>query len=111
MAGSLPKDGTTIGIAQAPREAQNPPATLGYRPEHITIDPVNGTRAEVIVTEPTGSETHVEVKLAGADVTCVFRERVNLDIGQTVNLSFRGAQPHLFDPQDHRAHRLKGVRR
>jgi multiple sugar transport system ATP-binding protein len=93
------RDGTPIVIAQAPRDASNRPATLGYRPEHITIDAADGTPAEVIVTEPTGSETHVEVGLAGANVTCVFRERVSLDIGQQVKLSFRGAAPHLFDPQ------------
>jgi len=92
-------EGTSISIAQAPRDALNRPATFGFRPEHVGIDAVNGTPAEVVVTEPTGSETHVVLSLADKEVTCVFKERVNFDIGQRVPLSFRDAAPHFFDPQ------------
>jgi multiple sugar transport system ATP-binding protein len=91
-------DGERISVNQAPAEARNRPAVLGARPEHIVIDAA-GTPAEVVVVEPTGSETHVVVKLAGREITCVLKERVALEAGQRISLSLRQATPHFFDPQ------------
>jgi multiple sugar transport system ATP-binding protein len=92
-------DGTRIGVPSTPPEARGRHAVLGIRPEHITLDAGQGTPAEVIVVEPTGSETHVVVSLSGKDVTCVFKDRVRLEAGQKIMLSFNAAQPHFFDVQ------------
>jgi multiple sugar transport system ATP-binding protein len=91
-------DGTRIAVNKAPAEARNRPVVLGARPEHIVLDPA-GTESEVVVVEPTGSETHVVTRLAGKEITCVLKERVFLDAGQKLSLSFRQAAPHFFDPQ------------
>ncbi|HTT38711.1 MAG TPA: sn-glycerol-3-phosphate ABC transporter ATP-binding protein UgpC [Burkholderiales bacterium] len=92
-------DGTVLAIAGAPRAALNGPVTFGFRPQDVAIDALNGTLAEVVVTEPTGTETHVVVKLAGKGLTCVFKQRVHLGIGEKVPLSLRDATSHFFDPQ------------
>jgi len=92
-------DGTTIALPRSPRDARNRPVMFGIRPEHVVIDTATGTTAEVQVVEPTGSETHVETTLAGKPFTCVLKERVALDVGQKVPLSFKAAEPHFFDPQ------------
>jgi multiple sugar transport system ATP-binding protein len=92
-------DGTALAIAQAPRAALGRPVTFGFRPQDIALDAQSGTPAEVVVAEPTGTETHVAVKLAGKALTCVFKQRVNLDIGDKLPLSLGDAAPHFFDPQ------------
>ena len=92
-------DGTALAIAQAPRAAMGRPVTFGFRPQDVAIDAQNGTPAEVVVTEPTGTETHVGVKLAGKNLACVFKQRVGLEIGDRVPLSLRDAPLHFFDPQ------------
>src|SRR5262249_35898965 len=88
---------TRIAVNQAPAEARNRSVVLGVRPEHLVLDPA-GTAAEVVVVEPTGSETHVVASLAGKEITCVLNERVALDAGPKISLSFRQAALHFFDP-------------
>jgi len=69
----------------------------GTRPEHFSLDAARGSSAEVIVVEPTGSETHVALRLAGQQVIAAFRERVSLRPGDRVPLWPQAAQAHLFD--------------
>lgn len=49
------------------------------------------------MVEPTGSETHVIVRIGGADLTCVFRERISLVSKQRVRLKPDTTAVHLFD--------------
>jgi multiple sugar transport system ATP-binding protein len=51
----------------------------------------------VSVIEPTGSETHVVLRLAGRDLTAVFRNRVAFVPGATITLAPDAAASHLFD--------------
>jgi multiple sugar transport system ATP-binding protein len=46
------------------------PGRLGVRPEHFVISP-DGAPAEVIVVEPTGSETLLAIRAGGVELTCV----------------------------------------
>jgi multiple sugar transport system ATP-binding protein len=70
--------------------------TLGVRPEHLTVRD-GGVPAEVVVVEPTGADTLIFCKLAGADVTAVVRERHNFRPGQTIRLA--PELTFLFDPK------------
>ncbi|MCP8895052.1 sn-glycerol-3-phosphate ABC transporter ATP-binding protein UgpC [Shinella daejeonensis] len=70
----------------------------GIRPEHVAIDD-SGAPAEVIVTEPTGSETQLVVRMAGQELTCAFRERIAAMPGDIIRLVFDGRQAHLFDKE------------
>ncbi|ULJ72632.1 ABC transporter ATP-binding protein [Rhizobium gallicum] len=69
--------------------------TYGIRPEHLSIQ-AEGTLATVIVVEPTGSETHVLVKLGDADVTLMLRDRIELQPGQTISIAPDLTKVHLF---------------
>ncbi|TCM52775.1 carbohydrate ABC transporter ATP-binding protein (CUT1 family) [Rhizobium sp. PP-F2F-G48] len=70
---------------------------VGIRPEDIGIADTGGISAEVLVVEPTGSETHLAVRLGGQEIIVVLRSRVALIPGERVHLSFNDAKFHLFD--------------
>ncbi|MBL8326948.1 MAG: TOBE domain-containing protein, partial [Rubrivivax sp.] len=57
-----------------------------------------GFDGEVIVVEPTGSETQVFVRLGQQEIVGVFRERHDFRPGQRVRLKPRADKAHLFDP-------------
>ncbi len=68
----------------------------GIRPENFALSD-GGLPAEVVLIEPTGSETQVFMRLGGHDVLGVFRERVQADRGDTVGIAIRPDAMHLFD--------------
>ncbi len=86
--------GLTIPLDDAPAGVGDRPLILGVRPEHFDLSP-GGIAAEVVVVEPTGSETMLAVRAGGQDLTCVLRERVHEKPGETVSL--RPNRVHLFD--------------
>ena len=67
-------NGVKLPLASAPANSDGRPAVYGVRPEHFTIAD-DGAEAEIVVVEPTGSETQVFAKLGGEQVVAVFRER------------------------------------
>jgi multiple sugar transport system ATP-binding protein len=69
----------------------------GIRPEHLDIAD-DGFEAEVVVVEPTGSETQVFARLGGQELVGVFRERHEFHPGQRIRLRPRSQCAHLFDP-------------
>jgi multiple sugar transport system ATP-binding protein len=88
--------GLTFPIEQAPVGASGRPVTLGMRPEHIHIS-ADGVPVEVIVVEPTGSETQVNVRNGDQEVICLFRERVTAKPGETIRVSPDPRLVHIFD--------------
>jgi multiple sugar transport system ATP-binding protein len=68
----------------------------GIRPEHLH-EAGEGLVATVAVIEPTGSETHVVLRIAGRDLTAVFRNRVAFAPGDALTLAPDPAAAHLFD--------------
>jgi multiple sugar transport system ATP-binding protein len=89
-------DGTILPVVRPTAEAKGRDLVYGLRPEYITLD-ADGLPAEIVVIEPTGYETHMIVKLGGADVTCVFRERIDVRPGETIRVSIDAGHVHLFD--------------
>jgi len=77
--------------------ADNRELTLGIRPEHLEISS-EGFEAEVVVVEPTGSETQVFARVDGQEIAAVFRERHEFSPGQRIRLRPRPDCMHLFDP-------------
>ncbi|MDE3744874.1 ABC transporter ATP-binding protein [Methylobacterium radiotolerans] len=88
--------GLSIPLADAPAGFDGRPLILGVRPEHFDLAP-DGIAAEVVVVEPTGSETMLAVRAGGQDLTCVLRERVRERPGETVSL--RPNRVHFFDAE------------
>ena len=70
----------------------------GVRPESFVLSDA-GLAAEVVLIEPTGSETQVFMKLGGHDLLGVFRERVEVDRGDTVGIAIQPNAMHLFDAE------------
>ncbi|WP_152046393.1 ABC transporter ATP-binding protein [Aureimonas psammosilenae] len=75
-------------------------ALYGVRPEHVAIDPTGPIAAEVLLVEPTGSETQVTFRATGdaarSEIVGLFRERTDLVPGARVRLRPDPANAHLF---------------
>jgi multiple sugar transport system ATP-binding protein len=89
--------GDAMPLPDMPAGIDGRPVRLGVRPEHFRIDP-DGMPAEVVTVEPTGSETHVSLQMAGQDVVAVFRDRLDVQPGMTINLSPEAGKTHFFKP-------------
>jgi multiple sugar transport system ATP-binding protein len=86
---------------QAPAVAaqDGQPVVYGIRPEHIELAAAgqDGVPGEVVVVEPTGAETQVFAKLAGVEISSVFRERHAFRPGEMIRLRADPVRAHLFD--------------
>jgi len=74
---------------------------VGFRPEHVTLEPIAGTgmlKAEVVVIEPTGTETLLHLMAGTRTVLATFRDRLDLAVGSVVTLGLDPNRIHLFDP-------------
>src|SRR5471032_1271635 len=89
-------NGVKLPLASAPANSDGRPVVYGVRPEHFTIAD-DGADAEIVVVEPTGSETQVFAKLGGEQVVAVFRERHQFNPGDKIRLKPDPALVHLFD--------------
>jgi multiple sugar transport system ATP-binding protein len=73
----------------------------GTRPEHMELaSGEEGIATEVVVVEPTGADTQVFSKLAGVEITSVFRDRHEFRPGEMIRLRPDPARAHLFDAAD-----------
>jgi len=79
-----------------PAAAAGREVVYGIRPEHLHIAEA-GTPATVKVVEPTGSETLVFADLAGAELSCLFRDRRPVAPDETIAVTPDLANVHLFD--------------
>jgi multiple sugar transport system ATP-binding protein len=91
-------DGFVVGLSDAPASSDGRPVVCGVRPENLLVDPA-GIPVEVVVVEPTGSETHVVVRHGGQELGCVFRDRIEARPGATINILPRPNLVHLFDAE------------
>jgi multiple sugar transport system ATP-binding protein len=89
-------NGVKLPLGAAPANSEGRPAVYGIRPEHFTIAD-DGADAEIVVVEPTGSETQVFAKLGGEEIVAVFRERHKFEPGDKIKLKPDPSLVHLFD--------------
>ncbi|MBK8084081.1 MAG: sn-glycerol-3-phosphate ABC transporter ATP-binding protein UgpC [Devosia sp.] len=76
-------------------------STYGIRPEHLHLDP-EGIEIEVVVLEPTGSETQVIGRLGNQSINGIFRERISAAPGSKIRVAPDLAVVHLFDKNGQR---------
>ncbi|MDB5955376.1 sn-glycerol-3-phosphate ABC transporter ATP-binding protein UgpC [Ramlibacter sp.] len=89
---SLPAPAAAAGLS----DGQS--VVYGTRPEHMQLaDGDDGVATEVVVVEPTGADTQVFAKIAGVEVTSVFRDRHAFRPGEIIRLRPDPARAHLFD--------------
>ncbi len=94
--GFVSDEGLTIKVAGDHAVSEGQPVVLGIRPELIDLD-AGGMPVEVGVLEPTGSETYVSVHSHGHELTCVFRERINAQPGESISITPNPDLVHVFD--------------
>jgi multiple sugar transport system ATP-binding protein len=70
--------------------------TYGIRPEALTAGG-QGLAGTVAVVEPTGSETHVVLRVGGQDIVGMFRDRVSFRPGDALTFAPDAEKVHLFD--------------
>jgi multiple sugar transport system ATP-binding protein len=92
------ESGTTLPLGAAPAGSDGRSAVYGIRPEHFQLAR-DGFAAEVVVVEPTGSETQVVARIGGHEYVCVFRERVSAGPGETIPIAPAPEVVHLFDAE------------
>lgn len=90
------ESGIVLPIASAPSGSEGRPVHYGIRPEHLDLSDT-GVDAEVIVVEPTGSETQLFVRIDGQEIVAVSRERHDLQPGQNIKLQPRPDAAMVFD--------------
>ncbi len=100
-AGFRTEGGITLPLDAAPPASDGRPAVYGVRPEHIRLAD-DGIPVQVVVVEPTGSETQVVVRAGTSELTCVFRERIAARPGETIRVAPEVGLTHLFDGGDGR---------
>jgi multiple sugar transport system ATP-binding protein len=95
--GRIAVAGDGYSVAAGARLDEHREVLLGIRPEHLELA-ADGFEAEVVVVEPTGSETQLYARLGGQEIAAVFRERHDFVPGQRIRLRPRADCLHLFDP-------------
>jgi multiple sugar transport system ATP-binding protein len=99
--GAIQADGgARLPVAQALVAGDDRPVLYGIRPEHLELGggSDDGFDAEIVVVEPTGSETQLYARIGTQPIVAVVRDRHAFAPGQTVRLKPRAACAHLFDP-------------
>ncbi|WP_315835941.1 sn-glycerol-3-phosphate ABC transporter ATP-binding protein UgpC [Bradyrhizobium prioriisuperbiae] len=91
-------NGTKLPLANVPANSDGKPVVYGVRPEHLELAD-DGVLAEVVVVEPTGSETQVVARVGNQDIISVFRERQTVRPGENIRLRPRTSAVHLFDKE------------
>jgi multiple sugar transport system ATP-binding protein len=94
--GFVSEGGLRLPAGAAPAGSDGRPVIYGIRPEHFQLTDA-GVPLEVVVVEPTGSETLVVAKAGGQELLCVFRERITAGPGETIRVQPSPDLVHLFD--------------
>ena len=92
--------GETIDLPSVQGLEDGRPITLGVRPEHLRLaNGDDGIAADVVVTEPTGSEVLVIARHGGEEISAVFRERLQPEPGAQLRFAPDMAHVHVFDAE------------
>ena len=89
-------DGISVPVTPGAGREAGRRVSFGVRPEHLELADA-GIAAQVVVVEPTGSETHLVLRAGPREMVAVFRDRHAFQPGQTVHLRPVTAMTHLFN--------------
>ncbi|MDB5512287.1 MAG: transporter ATP-binding protein [Enterovirga sp.] len=88
--------GMVLPLSTAPAASDGRAVIYGIRPEHLELGD-GGFDAEVVVVEPTGSETQVVARVGEQSVVAIFRDRHGFVPGQKIALRAKPGAEHFFD--------------
>jgi multiple sugar transport system ATP-binding protein len=91
-------NGSKLPITTAPAASDGMPVTYGIRPEHLEFGD-EGIAAEIVVVEPTGSETQIVARVGTQEIIAIFRDRRTVKPGDLIHLKPRASAAHLFDKE------------
>lgn len=101
--GIVLEGGVTLKVPEERRAALSPlkgkPMTFGIRPEHIALGGADLVHAEIVLTEPLGSDTLALLRLGKAEMTGRFPPDSALSAGATRGVTLAMSKFHLFDPE------------
>jgi len=89
------------GALQPNRDSRE--AVLGFRPDQISLSVQPGMsplKAEVVVVEPTGTETLLNLRAGNRPILASFHDRINAIPGAALTLGIDPKLIHLFDKAD-----------
>jgi multiple sugar transport system ATP-binding protein len=99
----------TLTLPANPNLSVGRRVTFGFRPEHLHLSEAgigdSGIPAEVVVVEPTGSETHVLARTGKREIVAVFRERHGFRPGDKIAFAPDLSLSHVFDTET--GHRIE----
>ncbi|HSC24034.1 MAG TPA: TOBE domain-containing protein, partial [Casimicrobiaceae bacterium] len=79
------------------------PVTYGVRPDHLELaGRGSGVPGEIVVVEPTGSETELVVKVGAAQLVVEAHGRATVRPGDKVTFAVNPTNVHLFDQKSGR---------
>ncbi|WFS03634.1 ABC transporter ATP-binding protein [Rhizobium tumorigenes] len=88
------------GIAEIPNKLDlvaGRDISYGIRPDDIVIDGDGAVPVDVLVVEPTGSETHITARLAGHELTIISKDRLSTRPGEQLLVDLGSPRAHAFD--------------
>ncbi|RDD60622.1 sn-glycerol-3-phosphate ABC transporter ATP-binding protein UgpC [Ferruginivarius sediminum] len=94
-------DDVMLPVANADLPVEDMPAVYGIRPEHLALSD-DGVSAKVELIEPTGSETHIVLKVGGQQIIGAFRDRVAFGYDDAVSVVPDLDKVHLFNTDGQR---------
>jgi multiple sugar transport system ATP-binding protein len=94
--GMVDLGGATLPLPDGVAADEGREVIYGIRPEHLHLAE-RGLTGKVAVIEPTGSETHVVLRMDQGEITAAFRDRVAFFPGATITLAPVASASHLFD--------------
>jgi multiple sugar transport system ATP-binding protein len=91
-------NGSKLPLAASRTGLDGKPVIYGIRPEHLEFAD-DGIEADVIVVEPTGSETQIVARIGQQDLIAVIRDRRPVKPGDKIRLRPNPAAAHVFDKE------------
>jgi multiple sugar transport system ATP-binding protein len=91
-------NGSRLPLAASRAGLDGKPVIYGIRPEHLEFAD-DGIEADVVVVEPTGSETQIVARIGQQDLIAVIRDRRPVKPGDKIRLRPNPAAAHVFDKE------------
>ncbi len=91
-------NGSKLPLVATRAGLEGKPVVYGIRPEHLEFAD-DGIEAEVVVVEPTGSETQIVARIGKQDIIAVIRDRRPVKPGDKVKLRPVPSAAHIFDKE------------
>ncbi|MCO6049631.1 sn-glycerol-3-phosphate ABC transporter ATP-binding protein UgpC [Mesorhizobium sp. RP14(2022)] len=96
-AGIVLPDGTRIALSGPYALQSGTEVTLGIRPEHVVLSPIDGLPARVSLVEPTGFGIILHLSVHDLPLIAFTLDRTRLQSGPTTAIAFPPEHLHLFD--------------